>query len=437
MNEKAFSVCLLGCSFDTGNRGVSALAASLIKCFLTARPDARIWFFIGTRTPAPQSCVVNGETRKFGVINFRLSLKSRPRDHLAWMFLAALFFRLCPVPRVRRGILRRNRALSSLAEADIIGDIRGGDSFSDIYGLWRFLAGTVPVFIVLLLGKNLVLLPQTYGPYSNPIARKVARSVVGRASRVLSRDRAGLQTIAGLLGPAAEKSGRVRFCPDVAFHLEPRRPSALETIPPLPEARGSATLVGINVNGLVFNGGYTRKNMFGLTLDYRAYITGLIRALLAEDGNRVLLVPHTYGAPGGVNSDPDAARGAARDLAGVPGADRLYVVEREYDQHEVKAVIGMCGFFVGSRMHACIAAASQGIPTVAVAYSKKFAGVFESIGMGDMVIDARETGTETALRTTLERFRSRERAREALAASIPEVKRMVGETFRWLVSPDA
>ena len=49
-----------------------------------------------------------------------------------------------------------------------------------------------------------------------------------------------------------------------------------------------------------------------------------------------------------------------------------------------KAVIGQCDFFIGSRMHACIAALSQGVPCVGVAYSMKFAGVFDTVGMERM-----------------------------------------------------
>ncbi len=77
--------------------------------------------------------------------------------------------------------------------------------------------------------------------------------------------------------------------------------------------------------------------------------------------------------------------------------DRIYLISKKYNQHEIKGVIGTCDFFVGSRMHACIAALSQGIPTIGVAYSKKFRGVFESMNAGDWVIDARSTDSSSAV----------------------------------------
>jgi polysaccharide pyruvyl transferase WcaK-like protein len=62
---------------------------------------------------------------------------------------------------------------------------------------------------------------------------------------------------------------------------------------------------------------------------------------------------------------------------------------KKYNAYEIKGIIGLCDFFIGSRMHSCIAALSQGIPTIGVAYSKKFIGIFNSVDLGTYVIDAR------------------------------------------------
>ena len=57
-----------------------------------------------------------------------------------------------------------------------------------------------------------------------------------------------------------------------------------------------------------------------------------------------------------------------------------------YDQSEIKHIIGQCDFFIGSRMHACIGAVSQNIASVSIAYSNKFRGVMETVGMDEYVI---------------------------------------------------
>ncbi len=40
--------------------------------------------------------------------------------------------------------------------------------------------------------------------------------------------------------------------------------------------------VGININRLMYNGGYVRNNMFGLKLDYPSFLKELVDRLLAE-----------------------------------------------------------------------------------------------------------------------------------------------------------
>ena len=55
------------------------------------------------------------------------------------------------------------------------------------------------------------------------------------------------------------------------------------------------------------------------------------------------------------------------------------VIQNEYSCSELKAVIGRCALFIGARTHATIASSSQGIPTIALAYSTKAFGIMEDV----------------------------------------------------------
>ena len=109
------------------------------------------------------------------------------------------------------------------------------------------------------------------------------------------------------------------------------------------------------------------------------------------------------------------------------------MIEGFYDQSELKGIISLCDFFIGSRMHSCIAALSQGIPTVGIAYSKKFIGVFESAGVGEFVIDARLCDKRDALETLLKRYKTRNQIAPVLKATSATLKRtvqdIVGQSF--------
>ena len=99
---------------------------------------------------------------------------------------------------------------------------------------------------------------------------------------------------------------------------------------------------------------------------------------------------------------------------------------------EIKGIIGLCDFFIGSRMHACIAALSQGIPTVGVAYSKKFGGVFESVGVADWFIDAREADQDEATEKVMRLFGEREAVRTTLADSVGAAQAALRDAFEAL-----
>lgn len=423
VKRRPYTVCLLGASLDGGNMGVCALAAATLELVRRARPEARLLLFYGERRGGLRTVPGAAGPIHARVLNHRFSPRARLGEHLAALLGVALLWRL--LPPLRGWLLRRNLRLRALASADVVGTIHGGDSFSDIYNLRRFLVGVIPDVIALLLGKRLVFLPQTYGPFSAPTARWVARRLMLGAERLYARDRHSLALVQQMLGPAA--AGRAEFCPDVAFALEPARGGELAVEPPLPE-EGRGPLLGLNVSGLLAIGGYTGQNMFGLACDYNALIAELIEALLREaPEGRLLLTPHVV--DGSAESDVAASQAVWRAAqARHPG--RVHLLAGRYNQSQVKRLIGETDFFIGARMHACIAALSQGVPAMGIAYSDKFRGVFESAGVGELVIDARGLAQEEIIARCLEALRRREAIRERLAGRVAALRQTLDACFQ-------
>ena len=152
--------------------------------------------------------------------------------------------------------------------------------------------------------------------------------------------------------------------------------------------------VGFNISGLLWNGGYTGQNQFNLLTDYREYCLAVIEGLLAG-GAEVHLVPHVL------------SRGDAAD------EDDLAVSRILADQHpdcvlapnfrspvEAKSYISRMDVLIGSRMHATIASFTSGVPTIPVAYSRKFAGFFGNLDY-PVLVDLAEMGTQPAIEATL------------------------------------
>ena len=420
--KENMKICLLGASFDTGNMGVSALAESSIKIILNRWPDAEI-VLLGTGSTDGEHCLkLSGREIRVRIKRMRFCKNVFLRSHFCVLLLNAILLKLLPFKGFRKLLSAINPYVKTLVETEKVFDITGGDSFSDIYGLRRFLIyGFLQKWLVTLFGKELILLPQTYGPCTRSITRSMAKSVLRRASFVYARDTESVEYIRELFGNHSV-NGKLRFMPDVAFVLDSNEPETID-VGSLNNIRNkSSIVVGLNISGLLFNGGYTQENMFGLKTSYRELIDSIVDYLIKDDRNLVLLVPHVLAPSRTVEDDPNVCRQLYDKLnKKYPG--RIFLTQGEYNHNNIKYIIGLCDFFIGSRMHACIAALSQSIPAVGIAYSKKFHGVFESIGLGDCVADAYQCGNNSELLSVVEAaFEKRDQTRTHLDKVIPKVK---------------
>ncbi|MDD5327564.1 MAG: polysaccharide pyruvyl transferase family protein [Phycisphaerae bacterium] len=421
-------ICLLGASFNTGNLGVSALAESSIKVILHRWPDAEIILLGSGYAPQQQRLLLLQKEVCVRTVPVRFSKNIFLPYHFLWFVLYGLITKILPTSRLKNGLVNRNPYFKAVYETDIVMDITGGDSFSDIYGFRRFFIGFLCKWLVIFLGKKLILLPQTYGPFKNSLSKAMARYVVNRAILVYSRDRVGVEDVKNLLNIHTQ-NGKVRFAPDVAFVLDCRKPVDFDKSF-LSRTGRDITVVGINISGLLFNGGYNRNNMFGLRTDYRELVCAIIEMLLRDDSVVVVLVAHVFPQSDcEVESDMDACS-KVYQMIGEKYKGRIFPAEGKYDQNEIKYIIGRCDFFIGSRMHSCIAALSQGIPAVGLAYSKKFRGVFQTVGMERFAVDMRQPTQEEILSIVNSAFENRLSTAAHLRDVIAELQNTVLDVLK-------
>lgn len=430
-NHKRQQIILLGGGLHTGNLGVSALTVGAIKCILVGYPEAEISLLEYGKTSGSQSVRLRDRVIVLPVTNLRFSWRIYLANNIALLLAFALFLKLIPSNRLRNWLISKNGCLCKIQEADLVTSIAGGDSFADIYGLGRLFYVSLPQILALLLGKKLVLLPQTIGPFRGRLSRAIATYILKRAEHVYSRDRQGLEQLEEFMGCDLAMR-KTSFCYDVAFVVDPIAPDEvdLEGIRQKPEGCGST--VGVNISGLLYIGGYTKNNMFGLRVDYRQFIDRLIDFLVVEKCANVILVPHVVGR--GAESDLTVCEQVYEKLKS-KYQGKLGLVRRSYDHSEMKYIIGRCDFFVGSRMHACIGAVSQCVPAVSVAYSDKFVGVMQTLGIDSSVADARRF-TEEELLSMVERvYEERTIMRHELEQKMLEVECEVMGLFGGIVNP--
>ncbi|HLR27786.1 MAG TPA: polysaccharide pyruvyl transferase family protein [Ruania sp.] len=325
-----------------------------------------------------------------------------------------------------------NPVARRIAQADAVLDISAGDSFTDLYGAARLDSVAAPKLAALRAARPLVLLPQTYGPFTTAHGRRLAERLVRSAAVAYARDPWSYEQLNELAGTEADTE-RLRQGVDVAFALEPRQPP-VAIVEHLDKLR-HRILAGVNVSGLLSMPGAARQ--FGLSGDYLATMCALVQQLI-DAGAHVVFVSHVH-LPGGSGESDKAAIHLVRSMLTENEASQTSMLPPDLDAAQLKWCIGAMDWFVGSRMHATIAALSSLVPVYGYAYSDKTRGVFESCGMVDQVADARELAGATAVEEMMASFGRRQELSDRLRRSMPPVvqrsrdqmQELFGDVNRW------
>jgi len=288
-------------------------------------------------------------------------------------------------------------------DADLVIDLGEGDSFTDIYGIERFRKLLASKLYCLRLRKKLILFPQTIGPFNNFWVRQSANFVIEKSFRVYVRD-----TLSGEYVSKHTRKPYKEFT-DLAFLLPYGQNDELRN--------NAYTNVGINVSGLLWNGGYTKNNMFGIQSNYQELIRRLITSFLQKREVKVHLVSHVLVDSMPVEDDYQVCKNLNEEFP------ETIVAPYFHTPIEAKSYISGLDFFVGSRMHSCIAALSASVPVVPVAYSRKFTGLFNHTLEYPFVVDATKSDEDYTLNFILDQFENIEYLKEKVSNSTKIIDR--------------
>ena len=384
MKPKTVTIGLEGCMIHTGNLGCAALTWSLLAMLERIAGAAGMTFRYKVFENDPDS---GASARLCGSLGI-------PASRLEAVKTTSLFH---PLAEAKHPVLTA-RALSAMKECRLFIDLTQGDSFTDIYGNWRFLGFTRIKERILRMNRPLILGPQTYGPFRDEKNAARAADVLAKAQCVLARDETSAQAVLSLCGRS------VPALTDLAFGLpggEKRPPSS------------GRIRVGINASSLLVRDRTEPTEVrFQLKTDYDRYLREILGRLAKDSRAEVFLIPH-------VGRD---AGEQFRD--GFPAARFLPPFR---DPSEAKDAIAGMDVLIAGRMHAAIAALSSGTAVIPTAYSPKFSGLFHSLSY-PYLIDLTSLETEEAVRKTMELIESREQLRQAALACRPAYEKALAET---------
>src|SRR5581483_4132577 len=120
MNDKRVKICILGAGFNTGNMGVSVLAAGALRAALHSFPDAELIQFDYGRQPRECKFIFEGKPVKVRFVNIRFSKKLYLSNNIAVLLLVALLSKLIPFQAVRARLMSANSWLKELVESDFV-----------------------------------------------------------------------------------------------------------------------------------------------------------------------------------------------------------------------------------------------------------------------------------------------------------------------------
>ena len=416
-------MALLGVSLESRNMGVQALGHGAIKTIREIFPDSTVQIIDYGYVRNLYSVWTKNSTVSVELVNLRFSKKLFLKNNVAFLLVLSLIYRFSP-KIIKNRIKSSNRWLREICEAELCLALSGGDSFSDIYGVRRLVYVCFPQVIALICRTPLVQLPQTIGPFKKYFSKGLAQFIIRNSSWIFARDQKSFEVASGLCSNKSQK-GKIEFCYDLGFVMDAKEPAKL---PEIFNGHNKIwnNVIGLNVSGLLSIGGYTRDNAFDLKIDYSKFIVRLIDHIIVDLGMKVLLIPHVMGREDHAESDWIACNGIFSKIEDrYPGM--IGFAREDYDQNEIKYIIGECQFFIGSRMHSCIAALSQCTTAVAISYSRKFAGVYEKLGCGDLVADPREKNEEEIVRQIDSIFENKEIFEMRLKRVVPGIKKLIFE----------
>ena len=246
-------------------------------------------------------------------------------------------------------VTRRRRDITERIDSfDVILDTGAGDSFADIYGYKRLMTMMNAARIANSLGIPRVVTPQTIGPFDKQLGRVLGKWSLRHASLLVARD-----------------SASARYCADLGRPINLLASDMVFALPP--EVPDTTRDVILNVSGLLWEGNSHTDNR-----KYQKSVLDLIDALAAA-GRRVSLLAHVIGS-----------KQTADDVFAISEILTRTAVEVEVlvpsDLTEARRYLASARVVIGSRMHACLNALSQGVPAISWAYSRKFAPLMGDLG---------------------------------------------------------
>jgi len=346
-----------------GNKGGAALAQSLSALLSRRFEDIALTFAVSGGPDFKRETMWAG---RFGVSAAERFVYA---DLLGSAALRNLPARLAAAASWAR-MLRRMDVVVDLSALSYVGPPAAGDR--KIYRNSRF-----SYFLsAFLTRKPFLAWTQSYGPFTTPLLRTMARFDLSRQPVVFCRGEESQREVRALIG------GKKTFSfPDAATTLPYDSREGDRLVREIWGGQGDGKTVSLTPSAAL----YARSTAKGQKEAHLETLASLCSGLLSK-GYRVLLVPHTYREGCG---DAGKCDGALCDLLLLRlGKDqRVRKIEGDRSPSELKSIIRFSHIHFSARYHSLIAGLSSGVPSIALSWHHKYRDLMAQYGVEEFLCE--------------------------------------------------
>lgn len=241
------------------------------------------------------------------------------------------------------------------------------------YLMWYFL---FYVRLAKALGKEVVFLPNSYGPFEGLTVKRQVTTVFNKLDLVYAREKVSAESLGALL----QKKIPVEM--DLGFFLEAGDQQEALRILQHYNLNPEDKIVGITIRPWRFPGLANPEYL------YKKYIDSVSRLTqhILDQGYKVALCNQSLGP----NSHEDD-RNAIKDLMAKVQHPNLIWINENLSCDILKAVYSNFYFFVGTRFHSIIFSLTSQVPSIAIGYGgNKAKGIMGDFDLDEYVVQIQD-----------------------------------------------
>ena len=268
-----------------------------------------------------------------------------------------------------------------------VGPPVGSQKFSSVWSRFRIYLSAK------LFGKKFVGWTQSYGPFTTPWIRAMAKLDLGSQEVIFCRGEDCVSVIKALL----PNSNAVSY-PDVAIILNYDKEKGRIYLTEKMNLTEHEKLVTVSPSAVLYSKSVGQSSSNKHVQELRAVCIRLIGS-----GYRVLLVPHTYrvGSENPNLCDYVVSKFVADGLEGVD------LVTENLSPIDLKSIISNAYIHIGARYHSLVASLSTGIPSISLSWHSKYKDLMREFSLDEYVYDSVNMGTEVSLDELIDKLISK------------------------------